>query len=286
MNRGRFLVNMVEERDKENISPNLLTQPDTRQEFEPIIQKETVVVNRSQLEDDREMSLSDEDSSNETHAALSVDDKSIPSTSKQQQTSTPHYYISPIQSDQSDFDDSGEDPSFQLINKSKTLFKIVPFGSLLSSSSTSNSRSKSSSRSNSLSDTEDDSAHLQLDPQNTKVAEINSQELVIEEKKGKKRIRKPTMWKSKIAKVLRNSGKAYQSMSKSKLQVPERKVSLPCGEKCRLKCKDKINEISRQQLFDAFWGIGNLERQREFIVRHSQKIKPKYQYSSTQDIQH
>ncbi|CAG5046093.1 unnamed protein product [Parnassius apollo] len=73
-------------------------------------------------------------------------------------------------------------------------------------------------------------------------------------------------------------------MSKSKLQVPERKVGLPCGEKCRLKCKDKINEISRQQLFDAFWGLGNLERQREFIVRHSQKIKPKYRYSSTQDF--
>ncbi|CAG5056615.1 unnamed protein product [Parnassius apollo] len=159
MNRGQFLVNMVEERDKENISPGLLTQPDTRQECEPIIQKETVVVNRSQLEDDREMSLSDEDSSNETHAALSVDDKSIPSTSIQQQTSTPNYYISPIQSDQSDFDDSGEDPNFQLINKSKTLSKIVPFGSLLSSSSTSSSNSKSSSRSNSSSDTGDDSAH-------------------------------------------------------------------------------------------------------------------------------
>ncbi|CAG5004600.1 unnamed protein product [Parnassius apollo] len=92
------------------------------------------------------------------------------------------------------------------------------------------------------------------------------------------------MWKSKVAKVLRNSGKAYQSMLKSKLQVPERKVGLHCGEKCRLKCKDKINEISRQQLFDAFWGLSNLERQREFIVRHSQKIKPKYRYSSTQDF--
>ncbi|CAG5028681.1 unnamed protein product [Parnassius apollo] len=265
MDRGRFLVNMVEERDKENISPSLLTQPDTRQEFEPIIQKER-------------------DSSNETHAALSVDGKSIPSTYKQQQASTPNYYISPIQSDQSDFDDSGEDPNYQLINKSKTLSQIVPFGSLLSSSSTSSSSSKSSSRSNSSSDTENDSAHLQLDPQNTTVAEINCQELVIKEKKGKKRVRKPTMWKSKVAKVLRNSGKAYQSMSKSKLQVPERKVGLPCGEKCRLKCKDKINEISRQQLFDAFWGLGNLERQREFIVRHSQKIKPKYRYSSTQDF--
>ncbi|CAG4959537.1 unnamed protein product [Parnassius apollo] len=186
MNRGRCLVNMVEERDKENISPSLLTQPDTRQEFEPIIQKETVVVNKSLLEDDREMSLSDEDSSNETHAALSVDDKSIPSTSKQQQASTPNYYISPIQSDQSDFDDSGEDPNFQLNNKSKTLSKIVPFGSLRSSSSTSNSSSKSSSRSNSSSDTEDDSVHLHLDPQNTKVAEINSQELVVEEKRVKR----------------------------------------------------------------------------------------------------
>ena len=42
--------------------------------------------------------------------------------------------------------------------------------------------------------------------------------------------------------------------------------------------------MSRQQLFDAFWGLGNLERQREFVVRHSQQIKPKYRYSSTQDF--
>ncbi|VVC92833.1 unnamed protein product, partial [Leptidea sinapis] len=92
------------------------------------------------------------------------------------------------------------------------------------------------------------------------------------------------MWKSKVAKVLRNSGKAYQSLSKLKIRMPERKVGPPCGEKCRLKCKEKIDEISRQHIFDAVWGLSNLDRQREFVVRHSQKIKPKYRYSSTQDF--
>lgn len=42
--------------------------------------------------------------------------------------------------------------------------------------------------------------------------------------------------------------------------------------------------MSRQQVFDAYWALSDLERQREFIVRHSQQIKPKYRYSSTQNF--
>lgn len=262
MKRGRFLVNMVIERDKENIPPTSPTQHTT-------------------LENDLKMSSSDEVTSKETHAALTMVDNSIPSTSRQQKTGPPNYYIfSPIRSNESDIDDSDEDPNFRLVQNSKTPSIVVPRIASLTRSSTSSS-SSSSSTSNSSSDTEDDSE--QADPQNGMVAENNSQNPEVE-KKSRKRVRKPAKWKSKVAKVLRNSGKAYQSLSKSKKQVPERKVGPPCGEKCRLKCKDKIDEISRQQLFDAFWGLGNLERQREFVVRHSQPIKPKYRYSSTQDF--
>ncbi|XP_066902746.1 uncharacterized protein [Halyomorpha halys] len=32
----------------------------------------------------------------------------------------------------------------------------------------------------------------------------------------------------------------------------------------------------RQDIFDHYWGLANLERQREFIVRHAIFIKPKY----------
>ncbi|XP_055950955.1 uncharacterized protein LOC129985056 [Argiope bruennichi] len=162
------------------------------------------------LEDDLRMSSSsDEVSSTETHAALSMVDNSIPSTFKQQKTGAPNYYISPIRSDESDIDDSDEDPNFRLVHKSKTPSKIVPPIASLTSSSISSS-SSSSSKSNSSSDTEDDSE--QVDPQNATVAGNNSQKTEEREEKRRKRIRKPAKWKSKVAKVLRNSGKAYQSL--------------------------------------------------------------------------
>lgn len=259
MKRGRFLVKMIEERDNDNTPPNI----------EPTQQE--ILVNVLKI------SSNDEVSSEETHAALPEVDESIPHTSEQQNPSGPNYYISPIRSDESDIDDSDADPNFQLIPVSNAISKVVP----TESSSRSSNTSSSSSSSSSSSDTEDKSE--QVNPQNAAVSETISQEPQIE-KKGKKRVRKPAKWKSKVAKQLRNSGKAYQSLSKSKKQMPERRVKPPCGEKCRLKCKNKIDEMSRQQLFYAYWGLENLERQREFVVRHSQEIKPKYRYSSTQDL--
>ncbi|KAF8785992.1 hypothetical protein HNY73_011472 [Argiope bruennichi] len=113
--------------------------------------------------------------------------------------------------------------------------------------------------SNSSLDTEDDSE--QVDLKMLRFAGTNCQKPKERDERSRKRIRKPAKWKSKVAKVLRDSHKAYQSFSKSKKQVPQRKVGPSCGEKCRLKCKDKIDEMG-QQLFDAFWGLGNLERQR------------------------
>jgi hypothetical protein len=254
MQRGRILVNMVEERDKENIAPITFTQHATE-------------------ENNLKVSLSDEVSSKETHAALTPVNTSVPSTSKQQNSVAPNYYISPIRSDESDIDDSDNDPNFQLLNKNKIPPKVVPSSSSITSSSTSSSSSSSSS-----SDTEDDNRQV------GRVSVMVPETGIEIEKKGKKRVRKPVTWKSKIAKQLRNSGKAYQSLSKSKKLIRERKVGPPCGNKCRLKCKDKVDEMKRQQVFDAYWALSDLERQREFIVRHSQQIKPKYRYSNTQNF--
>lgn len=144
MQRGRFLVNMVEERDKENIAPPItFTQHAT-------------------VEDNLKMSSSDEVSSKETHAVLTPVNTSIPSTSIQQNSVAPNYYISPIRSDESDIDDSDEDPNFQLLNKNELPPKVVPSSSSVTSSSTSSSSSSSS-------DTEDDSK--QVGPENVMVPE-------------------------------------------------------------------------------------------------------------------
>ena len=73
-------------------------------------------------------------------------------------------------------------------------------------------------------------------------------------------------------------------MSKSKKEVLAKKVRPPCGDKCRLKCSIKIDERNRQLIFDNYWKLANLQRQREFIIRHTHEIKPKYRYSSTQNL--
>ncbi|KAF8778411.1 hypothetical protein HNY73_015135 [Argiope bruennichi] len=164
-------------------------------------------------------SSSDEVSSTETHAALSVVDNSIPSTFKQQKTGESNYFH---QSEAMNV--ILKTPMKILISDSFTKVRphpIVPSIASLTSSSTSSS-SSNSSKSNSSLDTEDDSE--QVDPQNVTVAGTNSQKPEEREERSRKRIRKPAKWKSKVAKVLRDSHKVYQSFSKSKKQVPQRKV--------------------------------------------------------------
>lgn len=62
--------------------------------------------------------------------------------------------------------------------------------------------------------------------------------------KGRKRKSNPLGWKSVNAKTLRNSGQQY--ISKSNKIVPARAVGPACGDKCRIRCKTKINEEERK----------------------------------------
>ena len=97
------------------------------------------------------------------------------------------YRVSPVHSNESDYDDSDADPSFKDSSSSDSAEELV----------------KSE-------------------------AEVDEQE-----KKGKKRKRNPDKWLLKKVKLLRNSGKAYSSLSKSKKQFPAREMGPPCGAKCR-----------------------------------------------------
>ncbi|GFY65914.1 hypothetical protein TNIN_16001 [Trichonephila inaurata madagascariensis] len=85
-----------------------------------------------------------------------------------------------------------------------------------------------------------------------------------------------------MANLLKNSGKSYNSRGKLKKEIPARKTRPPCGKKCRLKCSTKFDSADCQILFDAFWRLGDLQRQREYIVRHTHEIKPKYRYTCTE----
>lgn len=97
-----------------------------------------------------------------------------------------------------------------------------------------------------------------------------------ERKKGtRKRKRNPEGWKRNMSKKLRNSGEPYRSLYTGKL-IPAKQMLPPCKDTCRRKCTSKFTEEERQQHFDTFWKLGDLDRQRHFVLHHIQPIQPKY----------
>lgn len=69
-------------------------------------------------------------------------------------------------------------------------------------------------------------------------------------KRGRKRVSDKNKWLKNKAKLLENSGQAYVSMSKSKKEVPEKKLKPPCDDRSNLKCSQKITHEFRQDIFN------------------------------------
>ncbi|GFV45083.1 uncharacterized protein TNCV_3339281 [Trichonephila clavipes] len=80
--------------------------------------------------------------------------------------------------------------------------------------------------------------------------------------------------KRTLAKKMRNCGEEYES--KTRGRVNKRSMKPPCHN-CKLKCTEKIDENYRKAIFAMFWGMGDLQRQREFIKDSTQAVVPKYQ---------
>lgn len=98
------------------------------------------------------------------------------------------------------------------------------------------------------------------------------------EVRGKKRKLGPEKWKKNLAKKLRNTGVSYTN-TKSKNTYPKRKLQPPCDESCKLKCANKISEEERINIFEMYWALGNVQRQREFINACMTTVTPKYRYT-------
>lgn len=62
-------------------------------------------------------------------------------------------------------------------------------------------------------------------------------------------------------------------MAKKNKLVPERRFKAACGEQCKFKCTENFTELQRQSIFENYWNMGDLQRQREFIMRHFSVIK-------------
>lgn len=118
---------------------------------------------------------------------------------------------------------------------------------------------------------------------------INHSEI---EKRGKRKQKNTGLWQKCQAKLLRNTGKAYVSIqtkknpdgtkySVQKLR-PQKSIKSPCGEKCRLKCFEKIPEEKREQIFSEYYSLGDIEKQREYIAFNMSSVNPKYKYSNVE----
>ncbi|XP_046970419.1 uncharacterized protein LOC124537590 [Vanessa cardui] len=110
------------------------------------------------------------------------------------------------------------------------------------------------------------------------------------EKKGRKRKVNTHLWKRNRTKLLRNSGMAYTSMSKTKKEIKEKKMGAGCSDKCKLKCTTKFTTQERLLIFSEYWKTADLLVQRQFIYSNMTEIKPKYRYtrvgSTRQNLNH
>lgn len=82
-------------------------------------------------------------------------------------------------------------------------------------------------------------------------------------------------------KLKRNLGQSYVVYSKK--LVPARNLKPPCGQKCRLKCSDRIDDSKRLEIFNAFWALGDRQLQRMYVFSNSIKITPRYKYTNAEN---
>lgn len=77
-------------------------------------------------------------------------------------------------------------------------------------------------------------------------------------------------------KRLKNTGQSY--ISSTGKEVQERHIKEPSSDKCKHQCSEKIPKDDRERIFKQFWEIGDVNKQREYIVRHTKSVFPKYAY--------
>ncbi|XP_072375464.1 uncharacterized protein [Diabrotica undecimpunctata] len=137
----------------------------------------------------------------------------------------------------------------------------------------------------------DSEAEIEVDQdENPSMRKKMSAETQTEKIGKKKRKIRPELWQKNQSKNLRNKGESYIStqiqknengtLLRVKKERPRRFILPPCGQKCRLKCCDKISAEQRELIFSEFYRLGDLGKQREYIASNITQINPKYKYSN------
>jgi len=93
--------------------------------------------------------------------------------------------------------------------------------------------------------------------------------------KPKLQVRKPKKENQrKLKKCLKLLGKEYVNTAKK--VVPKKDLKPPC-KNCNLKCPEKVDPAKRRELFDTFWALGDLQRQREMVKDNMKTVTAKVQ---------
>nr|CAI5838294.1 unnamed protein product [Callosobruchus analis] len=92
-------------------------------------------------------------------------------------------------------------------------------------------------------------------------SDIQSMEV---KKNTRKRLRNPSKWRRNEIKRLRNLGQKYKDWKDN--VHPKRQLKIACTS-CRQKCNDKFSEEERKQIFENYWQLGDVNRQRDFITK-------------------
>ena len=82
-------------------------------------------------------------------------------------------------------------------------------------------------------------------------------------RKGRKRTRQEELWADNKRRKARNTGQEYTTR-KGKVHRAKA-LGQGCGDKCRLRCHDKISDSSRELIFHSFWKLGDINQERSFI---------------------
>lgn len=95
-------------------------------------------------------------------------------------------------------------------------------------------------------------------------------EPTILKRQSRKRFRDESTWQVNKNKKLKNLGKRYHSRT-TKKDRNAKVMGDPCT--CKNKCTEKIDNPARMSAFEAYWQLGDHERQWDFILR-CVKTKP------------
>lgn len=90
---------------------------------------------------------------------------------------------------------------------------------------------------------------------------VRDDDAVIERGRGRKRARRPDLWKREIAKKKKNLGQAYTSAYTEREVAPRH-----LGNPCRDGCFHRLGEAAVNAIFKAFWALGNFEAQTNYLI--------------------